>query len=69
MFDLQGKVAVVTGGAQGIGKAIALNLAEGGAAFTILLPIEDCSEPGFATRWGAATRPTHQMAETFDRLG
>jgi light-regulated signal transduction histidine kinase (bacteriophytochrome) len=51
------------------GVISAVNLAEGGAAFTILLPIEDCSEPGFATRWGAATRPTHQMAETFDRLG
>jgi 3-oxoacyl-[acyl-carrier protein] reductase len=35
MFDLEGRVAVVTGGAQGIGKAIALNLAEGGADIVV----------------------------------
>lgn len=35
MFDLEGRVAIVTGGAQGIGKAIALNLAEGGADIVV----------------------------------
>jgi len=35
MFDLDGKVALVTGSAQGIGKAIALNLAQGGARIVL----------------------------------
>ena len=35
MFSLEGRVAIVTGGAQGIGRAIALNLAEGGAGIAL----------------------------------
>ena len=35
MFDLEGKVALVTGSAQGIGRAIALNLAKGGARIVL----------------------------------
>jgi NAD(P)-dependent dehydrogenase (short-subunit alcohol dehydrogenase family) len=34
-FSLKGKIAVITGGGRGIGKAIALGFAEAGADITI----------------------------------
>ena len=38
MFDLSGKVALITGGAVGMGKASGLTLANAGAAITHPIP-------------------------------
>ena len=36
LFDLSGRVAVITGGNGGIGRGIALGLAQAGAAIAVL---------------------------------
>jgi NAD(P)-dependent dehydrogenase (short-subunit alcohol dehydrogenase family) len=45
LFDLQGKVAVVTGASRGIGRAIALRLAEHGAAVVVSSRKIEACEP------------------------
>jgi len=42
LFDLRGKAAIVTGGGSGIGKAVAIRLAQAGANVTVV----DINEPG-----------------------
>ena len=62
---LDGKVALVTGSAQGIGFAVASAFAESGAAVALL----DVSEPGAkeaATRIGGAARPYPVDVTDFD---
>jgi 2-dehydro-3-deoxy-D-gluconate 5-dehydrogenase len=45
MFDLSGRVAVVTGGNGGIGRGIALGLGQAGCAVAVLARNEEKNQP------------------------
>ena len=74
-FDLQGKVAVVTGGAAGLGAASARALAEHGAVVVVLDLDEDSAEaatrgfPAGSLGIGCDVSSTEQVIAAFVRIG
>jgi NAD(P)-dependent dehydrogenase (short-subunit alcohol dehydrogenase family) len=66
LFDLAGRTAVVTGSAQGMGRAVAITLAEAGADLVRAMQMAERQQPGKAegrlqfppsTRRARATSP------------
>jgi NAD(P)-dependent dehydrogenase (short-subunit alcohol dehydrogenase family) len=68
-YDLEGKVAVVTGAGQGLGKWIALALADAGADVLVnALHSETAEKPAWRSElWGVARHLWRPMSPTWRR--
>jgi len=68
LFDLSGRIALVTGGSKGIGKAIARGLAEAGADIAIAARHEDqLRSAADEIRDGLSVRVEYQVVDMNDR--
>ena len=66
-FDLSGRVAVVTGGNRGIGRAIALGMARAGAAVAVLSRNEEKNRAVRAEIEGLGARAFARKLDVADR--
>ncbi|MCY8652187.1 SDR family NAD(P)-dependent oxidoreductase, partial [Bacillus haynesii] len=67
-FQLTGKTAVVTGGTRGIGRAIALGLAESGANIVLLQRSTDTSTQKSIKALGVRCEIVHCDMENLDEM-